>query len=676
MQPFTISCLTCGTKLKVSDESLIGEILMCAKCRSMVLVEPPPDYSAVSMPVAPPVAPAEPPQTSAPQGSDDVKLDATPAAAATVTAKEVPQAVSATAEPEPPSPPPAPSSDDEPAMAAAAAIPLVMPAAPPAAWQKWLVYGASGTAGAMFVVSAWLFWKSRDVQMTAAPPPSPATSVAEPAPPSNPPLLKREGDAQPNSSPTVTSQPKDSRAPDSSVNPAHAPPAPPNQLVATENDEKEGDVVAAPAPHLDAIDAPANTDPLLIAEADEASNVPNKHESPPTPKAPGELPFGPGPPVEYPIPDAHPDVAARLAMHIAAIELTGDKANGEVLTHVTTMLSQMTAVPIRLDTVALKQIGKNGDTPVRLKMANVTVAELLDAMLGAWGLAAVATGDHVLVTVPQNGAATKSYEQRYPFDDLAANEAELRDMADLIRRMVAPATWSSGDGDAKISINGADLQITQSPTAHHEILLLSEKLRVARGLQPKSVYFRSDPASLPLDSRSMLAASKLAASGNFSTSEQVPLTGYASSLQYRSGIEVAVDELALYRAGLSPEILVGYDGPEKSLAEVLAEVLGPVNLAYRIIDATTVQITTPKVLAETPEIEFFPIAAMPAGGAEALLARIEADVAPAYWKSAGDEAHPHFDARSRCLLVRAAQPVQQQLQAALIDWGVAEQPAN
>jgi hypothetical protein len=279
----------------------------------------------------------------------------------------------------------------------------------------------------------------------------------------------------------------------------------------------------------------------------------------------------------------------------------------------------------------------------------------------------LATGDHVLVTVPQNGAAIKTYEQRYPFDDLAANQPEIRDLADLIRRTVAPSTWSARGGDGEISISGTNMQITQTPLAHYQILLLCEKLRVARGLRPKSIYFRSDPASLSLDSRSVLAAKGLAARGDFSTSEQVPLSGYVMSLQHRSGLEFAVDELALYRAGLSPEILVGYDGPEKSLAEVLAEVLRPINLAYHIIDGTTIQITTAKELARTPEIEFYQLAAVPAGGAESLLARIKADVAPAYWKTAGDDAYLHFDADSKCLIVRAAQPVQQQLLGALID---------
>ena len=40
MEPFSIACTTCQARLRVRDESVIGQILTCPKCGSMVLVEP------------------------------------------------------------------------------------------------------------------------------------------------------------------------------------------------------------------------------------------------------------------------------------------------------------------------------------------------------------------------------------------------------------------------------------------------------------------------------------------------------------------------------------------------------------------------------------------------------------------------------------------------------------
>src|SRR5262245_48886573 len=41
MQPFAIHCTTCKARLRVQDESAIGQILACPKCHSMVLIERP-----------------------------------------------------------------------------------------------------------------------------------------------------------------------------------------------------------------------------------------------------------------------------------------------------------------------------------------------------------------------------------------------------------------------------------------------------------------------------------------------------------------------------------------------------------------------------------------------------------------------------------------------------------
>src|SRR5262249_5247527 len=43
---FTIQCTTCRARLKVKDESVIGDILACPKCGSMVQVVPPVDWKS------------------------------------------------------------------------------------------------------------------------------------------------------------------------------------------------------------------------------------------------------------------------------------------------------------------------------------------------------------------------------------------------------------------------------------------------------------------------------------------------------------------------------------------------------------------------------------------------------------------------------------------------------
>jgi hypothetical protein len=52
VEPFRVTCETCRARLKVRDESAIGEIHACPKCGSMVQIVPPQGWSAAEAPVA------------------------------------------------------------------------------------------------------------------------------------------------------------------------------------------------------------------------------------------------------------------------------------------------------------------------------------------------------------------------------------------------------------------------------------------------------------------------------------------------------------------------------------------------------------------------------------------------------------------------------------------------
>ena len=59
MTPYSISCSTCGARLKVRDERAIGELSLCPKCGSMVMITPPSPETE-----APPAPGASAPKTA------------------------------------------------------------------------------------------------------------------------------------------------------------------------------------------------------------------------------------------------------------------------------------------------------------------------------------------------------------------------------------------------------------------------------------------------------------------------------------------------------------------------------------------------------------------------------------------------------------------------------------
>src|SRR5687768_15097488 len=59
MDLFSITCTTCKTRLKVREESAIGQILACPKCGGMVMVRPPDGWHK-DQPAPAPAAPELP----------------------------------------------------------------------------------------------------------------------------------------------------------------------------------------------------------------------------------------------------------------------------------------------------------------------------------------------------------------------------------------------------------------------------------------------------------------------------------------------------------------------------------------------------------------------------------------------------------------------------------------
>jgi hypothetical protein len=109
---FSITCTTCKSRLKVREQAAIGQILACPKCGGMVMVKPPPNWSAGSaenadLPTATEVVSAAPPlnqtiHNSAFEALDELLADAPPRMRPPGAMGPMPTAPPAAAPPAPP----------------------------------------------------------------------------------------------------------------------------------------------------------------------------------------------------------------------------------------------------------------------------------------------------------------------------------------------------------------------------------------------------------------------------------------------------------------------------------------------------------------------------------------------------------------------------------------------
>jgi hypothetical protein len=213
---------------------------------------------------------------------------------------------------------------------------------------------------------------------------------------------------------------------------------------------------------------------------------------------------------------------------------------------------------------------------------------------------------------------------------------------------------------------------------HAKLLFFFEKLRVARRLPLRSKH---DPAFFQLPTRTAQARELLAAPITLNFSRPALLVQILDRLEATAHVRILVDWQALAPLGWNPDALAKLTVEEQPLAAALDALLAPMDLSWRVIDARTVEVTSPAAIAQRPELEWHAAGDLAADGdaANALLARLtEALAAPDEEAPAGEvppAAVLRFDPVSRHVLALLTQPQQRQVAELLAQWNAEAQAA-
>ncbi|MFH1924519.1 MAG: DUF1559 domain-containing protein, partial [Planctomycetota bacterium] len=392
---------------------------------------------------------------------------------------------------------------------------------------------------------------------------------------------------------------------------------------------------------------------------DKSDDSTEKPEPPMAADAPEPAVIAEEPQVEVAVEPVEVDVEGRLADPILKIGFLGVP-----LVEAIELLSQVSTLGITFDLEAMAELGVSVRDPVTVEVSDATVGDVLEAVLAARGLVYVVVDGQILVTSPEsrrNSLRTVTYRVS---DLTGPDPAALAALAESVEKLVAPDTWQRGGGRGTIEAAEGVLTAAQTEAVHYRILAFCEKLRSARGIPLRS---RHDPEKFTLATRSDRARAKLSRPITANFHEPAPLARIAADLEALSGAGILVDWAALASQGLSPEARGSLSADGQPLSEALDLLLEPMDLAYRVVDADTIEITTRKVLADRLELEFHPLADLLTGErtASSLMDRIKDEVAGATWSEANGPGLMHLDEPSGCLIVLQSQPVQLALEALL-----------
>ena len=357
----------------------------------------------------------------------------------------------------------------------------------------------------------------------------------------------------------------------------------------------------------------------------------------------------PDEPAPEPLPAV--DVTARLAQSVPQVDLT-DVPLGQAVG----LLAQLGGVPVTFDPEGIASLGVSLRDPVSVRRGDAALGKVLEAVLAERGLTYLAEAGQVLVTAP---AVTRGelISRRYRVDDLAADESSLAELAAVVQQLIEPESWQSEGGPGTVDARDGALMIEQTAATHHRVLVFCEKLRRARGL---SIRSRFPLEWFELATRRARAAGVLAEEVTANFREPTPLVEVLGHLGGLAGADILIDRRTLAAEGVSDTDPASVAAVGEPLDATLDKLLRPLGLAWRALDARTLQVSTQAALDDTMELEFYPVAPLLDGlvTGETLIEQIRTRIAGPTWSDAGGPGAIHYDTKARCLIVRHNQTVQ------------------
>ncbi len=649
MELFSVICTTCQSKLKVRDRAIIGQILACPKCQGMVLVAPPAGWIDPGAVVAPvPVATPAPSTSAKPTPASHSSSNFEDAAALF----EQPTGVSA-----PPVQAASASAADGEAATASSELPPQQQWLSPQtqAMRRWVLVGGLAMVGAIGLIGALVWALSGGDQTPLASADSPPVvqetpTDEDPAPDEIPP------ESEPTLEPAAV-EPATEPTPDPAPMPAESEPAvepaPPEAAEGPkpQTDPPAGDDNEAPKPlNTFSVENTLQQFGSLIE-----NRAPSAAPGEAMPDAPEPLPDITDPPVLASDDEllARPemrkiDVPRRLADPLEAFEMT------EVpLAYFLQLLTDLTALPITLDPTALPAIKTSPEARVTVQLKSTTVNDVLTAALKPLNLTHIASDTQVVV-LPMASTKTELREIKHDISDLATSAAEATVLAEIIHAVIEPDGWDDARGAGTLTVEGTNIVCSQTPEAHFAIVVLCEKLRLARKLPPRSNY----PASvLTLTPRAIAADPVLDTPLTMNFVPPTRLGRVADYIKKTTGLRVLIDWRALLEAGWSPEAEVKVGVADQPLRAFLDRLSRRMEIAWRVIDASTVQLTTPAALLAQPDVEVYPVVT---GESAALLARLQKELGSDLF-APGSPGALRYDSKGQALVARLPQPAQKKL---------------
>jgi hypothetical protein len=352
-------------------------------------------------------------------------------------------------------------------------------------------------------------------------------------------------------------------------------------------------------------------------------------------------------------------VAQQFALRVESLTATDMSVEKFVA-----FVSDLAAVPITIDPLALELAGVSPRTELAVQTGGVTLEELARNGLSKLRLELAEHDGRIRLALAKGGERST---KRYDVSDLMAPGAvDASEVASVVERFVSPTALQSGAGSDRLRVEGKKLRLDQSKSVHHELLIFCERWRLARGLKQRSQY----PVKLlPIASPYPPVEAKLSNNTTFTFLPWTRLDDVVHNWQQSTGLTMLVDWTRLADEELAPSTPIACSAVDRPWNEALREIFEPLGLAWWAVDGRTIQITTTDALDTIERTEFYVISKElrdKFDSQETFLQALQSELQQHVGGKAGDTpAQFHVDAPSGRLIVRSAPAVHRYLAARL-----------
>ncbi len=349
------------------------------------------------------------------------------------------------------------------------------------------------------------------------------------------------------------------------------------------------------------------------------------------------------------------DVEARLQLPVNGMKF--DAGLGDFLQ----LVSQMSAVPITVRPLGLRNGRLTLDSPVRLDGNDATVAELLASALRPLRLGFAIENGHAVVDRLEN-LSGELWLRKHNVRDLMESGMSAKALSRAVRMLVDPHAWGPGESDARFFLKDAHLVLRDTEAAHFEALMLLNKFRTARGLSLTGPLAREQVTfgwrSLP---KIMKQPVSIRAQAKTTFGEVVSQLN--STVQ--PTFHVMADWEALAPLGWDFGSVLEFAPQDMQLGKLLDDLCATCQIDYCVPALGIIQLTSHEAAEQTFEIDLHPIddLAVSEVQAEQMIDQLQSVIGVRHFVEGGGEGAILYDAGTQSLVVRLPQAKQ-----AAVNW--------